>query len=279
MPHVCLCTKKILFKPYNSFAPIFQMWKFRHWERAEPGFKTKEFYSIVHIFLPLRSLLSIIQGPSTHKLYGFKMKALVKILFGLHYKKAKQNLLPWIKSSLVFTPGHFSSLIYGHSASLFLEVKWSEVAQSYLTLCNPMDCSLPGVHGILQARILEGVAISFSMGSSWPRDWTWVSRIGGRRFNLWTTREAHLFHIGHVFLCLNFFVDMFLSSWISLSCLISRSYSNSYLQWHLLPKAPLTASKGKFEDSSALILPYLVHLPGFSIYHASHSFSTYTFGF
>ena len=40
----------------------------------------------------------------------------------------------------------------------------SEVAQSCLTLCDPMDCSLPGssVHGILQARVLEGVAISFS---------------------------------------------------------------------------------------------------------------------
>ena len=46
------------------------------------------------------------------------------------------------------------------------------VAQSCLTLCNPMDCSLPGssVHGILQARLLEWVAFSFSRGSSWPRD-------------------------------------------------------------------------------------------------------------
>ena len=48
------------------------------------------------------------------------------------------------------------------------------VAQSPLTLCNPMDYSLPGssVHGILQARILEWVAISFSRGLSQPRDWT-----------------------------------------------------------------------------------------------------------
>ena len=40
--------------------------------------------------------------------------------------------------------------------------------------CDPMDCSLPGssVHGILQARILEWVAISFSRGSSQPRNWT-----------------------------------------------------------------------------------------------------------
>ena len=44
----------------------------------------------------------------------------------------------------------------------------NEVAQSCLTLCDPMDCSLPGssVHGILQVRILEWVAISFSRGSS-----------------------------------------------------------------------------------------------------------------
>ena len=69
---------------------------------------------------------------------------------------------------------------------------WSEVAQSCLTLCDPMDSSLPGfsVHGILQARILEWVTISFSRGSSWPRDRTWVSHIGGRCFNLWATREA-----------------------------------------------------------------------------------------
>ena len=60
----------------------------------------------------------------------------------------------------------------------------SEVAQSCPTLCNLVDCSLPGssVHGILQARILEWVAISFSRGSSQPRDWTLISHILGRRF-------------------------------------------------------------------------------------------------
>ena len=46
------------------------------------------------------------------------------------------------------------------------------------------SCSLPGssVHGILQARILEWVAIPFSRESSWSRDWTWVSHIAGRFF-------------------------------------------------------------------------------------------------
>ena len=72
-------------------------------------------------------------------------------------------------------------------------MKWSEVAQLCPTLCDPMDCSLPGfsVHGILQARILEWVTISFSRGSSRPRDRTRVSHIVGRCFTVWATREAY----------------------------------------------------------------------------------------
>ena len=68
-----------------------------------------------------------------------------------------------------------------------------EVAQSCPTLCDPMDCSLPGfsIHEILQARILEWVAISFSRRSSWPRNWTQVSHIVARRFTIWATREIH----------------------------------------------------------------------------------------
>ena len=66
------------------------------------------------------------------------------------------------------------------------------VAQSYLTVCNPMDCSPPGasVHGMLQARILQWVAIPFSRGSSQPRDWTEVSCTAGEFFTVWATREA-----------------------------------------------------------------------------------------
>ena len=62
----------------------------------------------------------------------------------------------------------------------------SEVTQSCPTLCDLEDCSPPGssIHGILQARILEWVAISFSKESSRPRDRTQVSCIAGRHFNL-----------------------------------------------------------------------------------------------
>ena len=65
------------------------------------------------------------------------------------------------------------------------------VTKSCLTLCNPMDYILPGssVHGILQARTLEWVAISFSRGSSQPRNQTRVSCIAGRFFTNWAMRE------------------------------------------------------------------------------------------
>ena len=68
------------------------------------------------------------------------------------------------------------------------------VAQSCLTLWDPMDCNPPGfsVHEILQARILEWVALSVSRGSSWPRDPTWGSHIAGRFFTIWATKEAYL---------------------------------------------------------------------------------------
>ena len=79
--------------------------------------------------------------------------------------------------------------------------KWKSshwVAQSCPTLCNHMDCSLPGsfIHGIFQARVLGWVAISFSRGSFQSEDWTQVSRIAGRHFTIWAanaSQRARLF--------------------------------------------------------------------------------------
>ena len=63
---------------------------------------------------------------------------------------------------------------------------------SCVRLCDPMDCSLPGssAHGIFQAVVLEWIAISFSRGSSQPRDRTLVSRIVDRCFPVWATGEV-----------------------------------------------------------------------------------------
>ena len=79
----------------------------------------------------------------------------------------------------------WTELMYGCEQSEMK--KASEVAQSCPTFSEPVDCSLPGssIQGILQARIVEWVAISFSRGSFWPRDWTRVSLIAGRCFPVW----------------------------------------------------------------------------------------------
>ena len=76
---------------------------------------------------------------------------------------------------------------------IFRGSKESEIAQSCPTLCDPRDCGLPSssVHGIFQAIVLELIAISFSSGSSWPRDRTQVSCIVDRRFTIWATREVY----------------------------------------------------------------------------------------
>ena len=93
---------------------------------------------------------------------------------------------PWQRDEVCLSPDQIS--LSNVIPSLFSESE-SEVAQSCPTLFDPMYCSLPGssVHGILQARIPEWIAISFSRGSSQPTDRTQVSCIAGRRFIL---REA-----------------------------------------------------------------------------------------
>ena len=73
------------------------------------------------------------------------------------------------------------------------------VTQLCPTFCNLMDCNPPGssVHGILQARILEWVAMPSSRRSSQLRDWTQVSWIARGFFTIWTTRDAILVEEGN----------------------------------------------------------------------------------
>ena len=81
----------------------------------------------------------------------------------------------------------FTSLILKRSCGKLLVAQWCP------TLCDPRDYSPPGssVHGICQARILEWVAISFSRGSSQPRDWTQVSCVAGRLFTIWAIGKPY----------------------------------------------------------------------------------------
>ena len=84
---------------------------------------------------------------------------------------------------------HIYIKIFLHYIFIYMKVK-VKVAQSCLTLCNPMEYT---VHGILQARILEWVALPFSRGSSQPRDQTQVSHISGVFLTSWAIREDHTY--------------------------------------------------------------------------------------
>ena len=128
---------------------------------------------------------------------------------------------------------------------LFWEVL---VVQSCLILCNSMDYSTPGssVHGIFQARILECIAISFSRGSSQPRDQTHVSCTGGQILYHWAMREAQLvtglpfincFQITYRLLCKHFKGRKYLSSLQTLQLIhpLHPSYFFNFLHFPLQP--------------------------------------------
>ena len=87
------------------------------------------------------------------------------------------SLYIFIQSASAQTLSHIINSVYTHKV---------KVTQLCLTLCDPMDCT---VRGILQARILEWVAIPFSRESSQTRDQTQVSWIAGGLFTIWTPRE------------------------------------------------------------------------------------------
>ena len=123
-----------------------------------------------------------------------------------HWPFKKANFLAWNHSTilqvefvpLAEVPPRKQSIQFNiTNMNILLLYSWwlsVLVTQSCPSLCNPVDSSSPvsSVHGILQARMLEWVAILFSGGSSWARGQTRVSRIAGRFFTSWATREALL---------------------------------------------------------------------------------------
>jgi len=112
-----------------------------------------------------------------------------------------RNMLPTvlIKKELSRDP----SPLYNHVGNWHFRTQGMSigllVTQSCPTLSDPMVCSPPGssVHGIFQARVLEWIAISFSRGSSRPRDWTRISCTVGTFFTDWVTRKPSVGLLPH----------------------------------------------------------------------------------
>ena len=91
----------------------------------------------------------------------------------------------------------------GNTGAIYCDKK-VKVAQSFPTLCDPMDYI---VHGTLQARILEWSAFPFSRGSSQLRDGTSVSHTTGGFFTSWATREAQDTRVGSLSLLQRIFLS------------------------------------------------------------------------
>ena len=135
----------------------------------------------------LRPMNCSLPSSSVHGIFQARILEWVAIPFSRGYSRP------------VIEPGFpaFRQILYhlSHQGNPYNSIR-AKSLQSCPTLCNPMDCSLPGssVHGILQARILEWVAVSSCRRSSQPRDGTCVSYICIGRLVLyhWATRKAHI---------------------------------------------------------------------------------------
>ena len=175
-----------------------------------------EYYTYRH---PLRGFISMWYQPSkaTHQQSQSKRLKTLSSHYTLGSPRISRawmrsgpqdsELLISVLSAICQTKPILSTLLsdvwgeeYRSQEPVLTMVKWSAVAQLCPTLCDPMSCSLPGssVHRIFQAIVLEWIAISFSRGSSQPRDRTRVSHIVDRRFTVWATREVPLAMVGHL---------------------------------------------------------------------------------
>ena len=130
--------------------------------------------------------------------------------------------------SQLWQPSSHRSLVIWAASSWLL---WKKVevlmAQSCPTLWYPMGCSLPfsSVHEVLQARILEWVAIPFFRVSSPPRGQTQVSCIAGRFFTIWATKEAPLIVLSRINLQFQGYSISFLETYSQNCGSLCRSYS------------------------------------------------------
>ena len=161
--------------------------------------------------------------------------------------------ITWL-SKIIQTMHQKGFLIFSPSSQLlnilYFPWKWKVkvlVAQSCMTLCNPVECSPPGssVHGILQAGLLKWVAISFSRGPSWPRDQIQVSCTAGRFITFLATKEALYFPYMAPFLSTPSNFQNFEFLCLSLGSHRSRLRDKDSVQVAYLGVAGTTGKKGK----------------------------------
>ena len=175
--------------PDSSIAFLQSSDCYSQWSKRTPLFLRLSWLNLSPHLL-LQQALSIMCKDWSGILFHSTQSLLWSSLCHLHHH------LLWFLA-VFFAPIKFFVFLAVSKCLILLEVEVL-IAQSCPTLCNPMDCSTPGssFHGVLQARILEWVAIPFSRGSSQSRDRTMVSCTAGGFFTIWATREAPLILLG-----------------------------------------------------------------------------------
>ena len=124
--------------------------------------------------------------------------------------------------------------------------------------CDPMGCSLPGssVHGISQARILEWVAISFSKGSSWPRDQTLISCIGKQILYLLSHQGSSKGSFRRLLMTLIFqdssISPLTFSKWLTENFQISKLIAHSHFRFQSCSQRKLGLNPNHYTDYNDL---------------------------
>ena len=146
------------------------------WQPESKYFENREWFLLLFEFPKYLKLLF-----RSYENFQYLLTITINFLIILKCEKESRQAVPWA----LWQSWWLALRIY------FLHITCLD-AQPCPTLGNPMDCNPQdsSVHGISQARILEWVAISFSRGSSWSRDWSNISCIGRGILYHWTTWEA-----------------------------------------------------------------------------------------
>ena len=213
-------------------AALLAMWampvpsRTHRWQRTQQSFLPREFtadflppwWPVVGFFTTSRVILQVAERGCLRALFFCLVPSFVILVLERLFPYSRTTELRWNvqrrlacnESKVTRHLGLFSMplLKFFYSFILYWKKVKVLVAQSCPTLCDPMDCSPPGssVHGILQAGVLERVAMPSSRGSCWPWDHTWLSHIADKLFTVWATREAHfVLSIVDLQRCVNFY--------------------------------------------------------------------------
>ena len=115
-------------------------------------------------------------------------------LYILHYSSSERSCAVWQLGPWQYYLSFYFQILAKYLAHSWVCVNCSVVSDSLWPHGLYVTCQAPLFMAFPRQEYWSGLLFSFSRGSSWPRDWTWVSCIAGGFFTVWSIREAHDYH-------------------------------------------------------------------------------------